>query len=202
MKPSGAIIGCATVLLLRAGAADAQGRHTVTLRSATVLGLGYVASVPTTPLGMTALVLTPKLFHGAGLIADVKVTRNSPSSGSDYLPTVTVQQAEVTYGDMLVHDQSDWTTVDLGGVYAITGDFAVYAGAGYSKETHYRQYFDQTESRGDFGFYWVSDPAQSGTRVNAMVGFFTRVQSWLYFQTGVESSPTAANVGLTFVLAR
>ena len=95
----------------------------------------------------------------------------------------------------------DWTTIDFGVVYAITQEFAVYGGAGYSKETHYRQYFDNSQTRGDFGFYWVADPAASGTRINVLGGALVRFSRFLVFQLGGESAPQAVNVGVTLMFA-
>lgn len=180
----------------------AQGRHLGSgLRATPHLGIGYVASVPTTALGFSALYITPKLFGGAGVFADVKVTTSSPGSSPYYLPNVTVTQAEVTFGDQLYDQQSDWTTIDFGVVYAITQEFALYGGAGYSKETHYRQYFDDAQTRGNFGFYWVADPAASGTRINALGGALVRFSRFLMFQLGGESAPQAVNVGFTLMFA-
>jgi hypothetical protein len=172
------------------------------LRTTSYLGLGYVASVPITPLGFSLLAVTPKLFRGAGVYADVKLTTSSPGSDPYYLPGVSVSDAELTYGDLLYEQKSDWLTIDLAMVYAITGEFALYAGAGYSKEKHFRQYFDDTQSRGDLGFYWIAAPAESGTRVNVLGGALIRLRRFLYFQLGVESAPRAVNLGLTVTVAR
>jgi hypothetical protein len=183
-------------------ALTAQGGHFGSgLRATPHVGIGYVASVPVTALGFSALYMTPKLFRGAGVFADVKVTTSSPGSSPFYLSNVTVDQAENTYADRLYDQQSDWTTIDVGVVYAITQEFALYGGAGYSKETHYRQYFDDTQTRGDFGFYWVSDPAASGTRINALGGALVRFSRFLLFQLGGESAPRAVNVGITLMFA-
>jgi hypothetical protein len=165
------------------------------------VGIGYVASIPTTFLGFSALGVTPKLFGGAGLYADVKLTTSSPGDSPYYMPGVTVADAEVTYGDMLYEEKSDWLSIDMALVYALTDELAVYGGLGYTKKTHYRQYFDDSQTRGNFGFYWVSDPAASGNRINALGGAFLRITRFVVFQLGAASQPPGANVGiaLTFV---
>ena len=184
-------------------ALQAQGQRPLVsgLRSSTRVGIGYVANIPTTFLGFSALAVTPKLFGGAGLYADVKLTTGSPGDSPYYLPGVSVMDAEVTYGDALYREESDWVSVNVAAVYAITGEVAVYGGLGYSKRESYREYYDDTQTRGQFGFYWVADPVASGNRVNALAGGFLRLTRFAMFQLGVESQPPGANVGLTLTFA-
>lgn len=193
----------AALLCLMLPGADlaAQGRPVTGLRSRPHLGIGYVASVPTTFLGVSVLGLTPKVFGGAGLYADVKLTSGSPGDSPYYLPGVTVEDAEITYGDMLYQEESDWVSVNVALVYAITGEFAVYGGLGYSKEEHYREYFDDTQTRGNLGYYWVADPAGSGNRVNALGGAFVRLARFVLFQFGAQAQPPGVNVGFTLTFA-
>jgi hypothetical protein len=179
-----------TILQAQVGRPPVRG-----LRASTHLGIGYVANVPTTFLGFSALAVTPKLFGGAGLYADVKLTTKSPGDDPYYLPGVSVTDAEVTYGDVLYEEKSDWLTINGALVYAITQELAVYGGLGYAKKTHYRQYFDDSQTRGNFGFYWIADPGASGTRVNALGGALVRITRFVVFQLGAESQPPGANVG-------
>lgn len=171
------------------------------LRAATYVGIGYVASVPTTFLGFSALVTTPRVLGGAGVYADVKLTTGSPGEDPFFLPGVSVADAEVSFGDLLYHEESDWVSVNLALVYAVTGEFAVYGGGGYSKREHYRQYFDDSQTRGELGFYWVADPDNSGTRVNVLGGALLRVTRFALFQLGVESQPLGVDVGLMLTFA-
>jgi hypothetical protein len=170
------------------------------LKGSTHLGIGYVANIPTTFLGFSMLAVTPRVAGGAGVYADLKMTTDSPSDGRDYLPGVSVSDAEVTYGDIRFTEKSDWVSVNVGLIYAITREFAVYGGVGYSKEHHYRQYYDASQTRGEFGYYWIADPAASGTRINALGGAFIRLTSFALFQLGVEAQPLGADIGvvLTF----
>jgi hypothetical protein len=182
----------------------AQGRPPMVggLRSFPHVGVGYVVSIPTTFLGFSVLGITPKLFGGAGVYADVKLTTSSPGDSPYYLPGVTVADAEVVYGDRLYLEESDWVSVNAAVVYAITDEFALYGGLGYSKETRYRQYYDATQTRGQLGFYWVADPAASGTRVNVLGGAFVRVTRLFLFQMGAEARPLGANLGVTVTFGR
>jgi hypothetical protein len=75
--------------------------------------------------------LTPKLLSGAGVYADIKLTTTSAGNDPYYLDDVTVDQAELAYADRRVDDQSNWVSVNLALVMAVSRDFAVYGGAGF-----------------------------------------------------------------------
>ncbi|HXG95799.1 MAG TPA: hypothetical protein VNJ06_01660 [Gemmatimonadales bacterium] len=167
------------------------------LKATSYVGIGYVANIPATFLGVSSFFVSPRILGGMGLYADFKRTTRSPGKSPYYLPTVSVMDAEVTYGDRLYLEQSDWTTINTGLLYAVTKEFAFYGGLGYAREKHYRQYYDQSGTRGEFGYYWVADPAQSGTRVNAMGGGLIRLTRFALFQLGAEARPAGANVGLS-----
>ena len=162
------------------------------------VGVGYVANIPNTFLGFTALGMTPKLFGGAGVYADVKFTTSSPGSDLYYLSGISVQQAEATFGDQFFREQSDWLSINFALVYALGREFTVYGGAGYTRERRYREYFDDSQTRGQLGFYWISDSGASGNRVNVLGGAFFRLGQAVMLQTGVEAQPTGATVGVMF----
>jgi hypothetical protein len=180
-----------------------QGRQLrgLNLKGSTHLGIGYVANIPTTFLGFSVLAVTPRVAGGAGLYADVKMTTRSPSDSRYYLRGVPVSDAEITYGDMLFTEKSDWVSVNVGLVYAITGEFSLYGGLGYSKEHHYRQYYDDSQTRGELGFYWIADPVASGTRINASGGALIRLTRFALFQLGGEAQPRGADIGVVLTFA-
>ncbi len=159
------------------------------LKNSTYLGVGYTVSIPNVFVGITALGLTPAVLGGAGLYADVKFTHNSPGGDPYYRDDISVEDAEVTYGDQLYRTQDAWLTVDLALVYSLSRDFAVYVGGGYAKEEQYREYYDDQQERGNLGFYWVLDEAASGTRVNVLGGALFRASRYVLFQVGMESRP-------------
>lgn len=166
------------------------------LKAGTHAGIGYVANIPVTFLGFSGFVLSSRFLGGMGLYADFKHTTSSPSNSAYYMPDVSVDQAEVTYGDQLYLEKSSWSAVNAGLVYAVTKEFALYGGVGYSREKHFRQYYDRSETRGELGFYWIADSAQSGRRLNAMGGGLIRITRFALFQIGGEARPAGANVGL------
>lgn len=178
----------------------AQGRPLVRdMRNSSRVGVGYVANIPKTFLGFTALGITPKLLGGAGVYADVKFTTGSRSNDPFYLSDVSVLQAEATFGDLLFREQSDWLSINFALVYAVSPELVVYGGAGYTREKHYIEYFDDAESRGELGFYWILDSGASGNRVNLLGGVFFRIGRSIMLQTGVEAQPTGATVGVMFL---
>ncbi len=188
-------------LALSSTSLQAQRQPVPDLRNSSYIGVGYVTNVPNQFLGFNLLGITPKLLGGLGLYADAKFSTDSPANDPTLMEGVTVQQAEITFGDDLFEERSEWRSFNVALVYAVTPELALYGGAGYSKETAYRQYFDDSQTRGEFGFYWIEDPAESGTRVNVLGGGFIRLARVLLFQAGAEAQPLGATVGLTFTFA-
>jgi hypothetical protein len=169
------------------------------MRNSSRVGVGYVANIPNTFVGFTALGMTPKLFGGAGVYADVKFTTGSTSSDPYYLSNISVQQADDTFADQLFEEQSDWLSINFALVYALGRELAVYGGAGYTRERRYRQYFDDSQTRGQLGWYWISDSAASGDRVNLLGGAFFRLGRSIMLQTGVEAQPAGVTMGVMFL---
>lgn len=193
---------CVASLSLTLPATSLSGQRLAQhFKSGYQLGVGWVANVPTSYLGFSAMAFTP-ILGGAGLYADVKLTTGSPSNGPGFLDDVTPEQAEFTFADRLFGDESDWVTIDLALVYAITPEFALYGGGGYSDQKQYLEYFDESETRGEFGFYWIADPANTGTRVNLLGGMMMRVNRFAAFQAGGQTQPRGVNVGVILTLIR
>jgi hypothetical protein len=190
-------LGC---LSLVGGPLAAQGAPS--LRNSSRIGVGYVANIPNTFLGFSALAMTYKLFGGAGLYVDFKTTTTDHRSDPDYLTGVTIEDAELTYADLLYTEESEWLSVDVALVYAVTPDLALYGGAGYARERHFRQYFDDSvpPERGEFGFYWIDDPEGSGNRVNVLGGALFRLTKYALFQIGGEMQPPGVTVGVILAL--
>jgi hypothetical protein len=179
-----------------------EAQSTIDFRNSSRVGVGYVANIPNTFLGFSALGLTERLFGGAGLYVDFKTTTSDLRSDPDFFPDLTVEDAEITFADQLYNEDSEWLSVNAALVYAVTGDFAIYGGAGYSRERHFREYYDDTvpPERGEFGFYWVEDPEGSGNRVNVLGGVLFRLTKIALFQLGGETQPAGVSTGLLLTL--
>jgi hypothetical protein len=190
-------LGC---LSLVGGPLAAQGAPS--LRNSSRIGVGYVANIPNTFLGFSALAMTYKLFGGAGLYVDFKTTTTDHRSDPDYYPGISVDSAALGLADLLYTEESEWLSVDVALVYAVTPDLALYGGAGYARERHFRQYFDDSvpPERGEFGFYWIDDPEGSGNRVNVLGGALFRLTKYALFQIGGEMQPPGVTVGVILAL--
>ena len=175
---------------------NARAQGIPDMRNSSRVGVGYAVNVPNTFVGLTAQGMTPKLFGGAGLYADVKFTPSSPSSDPYYRSDISVLQAENTFSDLRFREQSDWLSINAAFVYAVSSELAVYGGAGYTRERRYRMYFDDSQTRGEMGFYWISDSEASGNRVNLLGGALIRAGRSVIFQMGVESQPKGVTIGI------
>jgi hypothetical protein len=191
---------------LCAGPLHAQRRRPLVpdLRNSPYLGVGYVANIPEAFTGAAVFVLTPSILGGAGLYADFKITPSTPTKAMAqgqrlYDPTITVQQAD-GFGDFLFDQKSTWLSINVALVYAVIPEFAVYGGMGYAKENHYREYYDDAENRGVFGFYWIPDPAASGQRLNVMGGTLSRLTKYVVAELGLESQPFGVTGGVILTL--
>jgi hypothetical protein len=190
-------LGC---LSLVGGPLAAQGAPS--LRNSSRIGVGYVANIPNTFLGFSALAMTYKLFGGAGLYVDFKTTTTDHRSDPDYYPGISVDSAALGLADLLYAEESEWLSVNAALVYAVTPDLALYGGAGYSRERHYQQYYDDRVPplHGEFGFYWIDDPEGSGDRVNVLGGVLFRLTKYALFQLGGEMQPPGVTVGVILAL--
>jgi hypothetical protein len=171
-------------------------------RNATFFGLGYVVNVPNVYSGISAVALSSGVLGGAGLYADVKFSTDSPGNDPYLIPGVTAQEAEILWADELGTEKSAYLSVNLALVFAITPELGLYAGAGYTDEKHYREYWDEAQERGDLGFYWVADPEGTGARINLLGGALFRLHKHLFMVLGLEAQPRGATVGLSLALPR
>ncbi|UCC84105.1 MAG: hypothetical protein JSW46_04015 [Gemmatimonadota bacterium] len=161
--------------------------------------VGYVVNAPTQLVGFGGVTFGPHLA-GWGVYVDAKFTLDSPKGESNFDPSLTPEEVENLWGDLVFEERSIWTTVNIALVRVVSDGVALYAGGGYSHEDAYIRYFDETGERGEFGWYWVKDDNASGDRVNLMVGAWLRLLPRMMVQFGGETNPPGATVGLTIVL--
>ena len=83
---------------------------------------------------------------------------------------------------------------------AVGPQFAVYAGAGLSNGTQYRQYLDETGTMGEFGYYWVRDEANSGSKVNVLFGGMFQLTRAFAFQLGFDTQPRGIALGVSYLV--
>ena len=158
-------------------------------------GIGFVVDAPDQLNGVGAFFFGPRLA-GWGLYIDGKRSHETPRDEAGFTRDITVAQAEDQFSDRYVTSKAYWTAINVGVVRVVSGSLAVYGGAGYSEKTGFRRYYDESAERGEFGTYWIEDPSDSGSRVNALLGGLFRASRRLILQFGVESAPRGATVGL------
>ena len=185
----------AALLLAFAGTASAAAQNVTRTR----FGFGYVAQAPELMAGGAAYVIFP-VAGGIGLYADAKFDASNPTRKSNYLADLTAQQVEDQFGDRFLYSTASWRSFDLAVMRPLRPSLTIYAGAGYARKREYKEYLDDTGTRGLAGHYWVEDTAARASTVNLMGGFFFRMSRFLNAQFGVESAPGGVTVGLSLAL--
>lgn len=166
--------------------------------TAAPVAIGFAANAPRQVTGISLLVFGRPL-PGWGFYVDAKRTPEAPQDRGNFEPTLSVEDP-VVQNDLRLGDTSVWRSVNLGVTRRLSGTFLVYAGAGYSQQNAYAEYFDDSEQRGDSGVYWLEDSLESGDRLNLMVGGWMRLTGRLLFQFGGEMKPPGFTVGLFYAL--
>lgn len=164
-----------------------------------VFGVGYVANAPDLFAGGAAYMILPVL-GGLGLYVDAKFDTSSRSGEDSFEPGLTANQVDNEIGDDFQDDDTSWRSFNAAIIRPVTPSLMLYAGAGYAEESAYRQYRDETQTRGIGGLYWVESPDEDRTTVNVLAGMFLRMTRRLNAQFGVESAPRGFSVGLSVVL--
>ncbi len=164
-------------------------------------GAGYVINAPQQMAGVGVHLLIPGLY-GFGLYLDAKFDPLSDTRDGVLLPGVTHHEAENVFFDEYFRDESRWQSFNAALLYSVTEELRLYAGAGLTHRDAFTEYWDETHQRGELGYYWIEDPANTGNRVNVLGGAFLRMGRGVYTQFGVESAPRGFTLGLTLSFPR
>jgi hypothetical protein len=163
-------------------------------------GIGYVANAPDVLGGVGGYVVLPVL-GGLGLYVDAKFDVDSPARDDDFISTLTDREVEEQVaGAQFIDDQDSWQSFNVALLRPVTPSLMLYAGAGYSTRTRYREYRDPEGELGRLGFFTVEAPADEWSTVNPLVGGFLRISRWLDFQFGIETRPRGFTVGASLRL--
>lgn len=164
------------------------------------VGVGFVANAPHEFLGVSVHAVSPRILGGLGIYVDAKIGIESPRDEPGFDPDLTAGEAEDLFPDELFTERSDWRSVNVALIRPVLPELMVYAGAGYSDEGRYHEYYDPTATRGDLGFYWVENPESSGGQVNLLAGAMFGVSQNVFIQFGVETKPRGVTVGASYSL--
>lgn len=161
------------------------------------VGVGFAANAPHEVLGVSVHAVSG-ILGGLGIYVDAKMGNDSPRDEFTFDPDLTATEVEDLYDDQLFTSRSDWRSVNVAVVRPLMRELMVYAGAGYSDHTQYREYFDPEQDRGVGGFYWVEDPDNSGGEVNLLGGAMFGISQNVFIQFGVETKPRGVTVGASY----
>jgi hypothetical protein len=162
-------------------------------------GIGYVVNMPNQYAGASVHVLT-EFMGGFGVYVDAKFDTSSPEDEPGYLDSLTAAEVDERVGDQLFHSDASWKSVNVAILRAVGPQFAVYAGAGLSNGTQYRQYLDENGRTGNFGYYWVRDEENSGSEVNVLFGGIFQLTRAFGFQLGFDTRPRGIALGITYLV--
>lgn len=165
------------------------------LRSLPLIGIGYVANAPNMLLGGAAIAAWDVL-GGLGLYVDAKFSHDPPSRSGFVDGTL----ADVGEGDRFFRAESGWRSFNVALLRPVTDELVLYLGGGVTREEAFEQFYDDSEERGEFGYYWLEDEEASGNRANVVGGAFFRFADWLLFQVGFDAEPVAMNIGAMYRL--
>lgn len=163
------------------------------------IGVGFTANLPDQLVGGSVHYMTG-LFGGTGLYADFKLDMESPEDEDGFIDNITPEEVEETRNDRLFDLQASTTTVNLALMKALSPQFTVYGGAGYSDVKEYRQYWDEEQEIGFAGYYWVKDEEASGPKVNVLGGAFFQLGESFAIQMGAESQPAGFTLGVSYLI--
>jgi hypothetical protein len=189
------------MLVSSSGSADAQVSRDFHTGMRT--GIGYSAVFPDVVAGVGAWhILAGRSF---GIFADAKMTvsdlRNDPLHCPSVITPCTVEAVESVRNDIFIRDDDEYRIFNIGGIYAITGEFMLLLGAGAVQSRTVREYFDDSEDPiTETGTYFVdheTDPDLSMQIVGSMI---MRAGNRLAFRFGYETAPGGMSLGAYLIL--
>ncbi len=195
----GVVLG---LLLLVGGSLHAQappqGR---TFGSGMMTGIGYTAVMPDVMAGVGIW-----RFLGdrrIGVFSDFKATLPSIERNRGYCPPeildCRVAWVERERNDLAIRDIDEYVIFNLGGLWALTPEFALLLGAGPVRRSLYREFFhdeeDQEARITDSGGYYVPHDPRSSWAGQVVVGVLVRMGQNLVFRFGYETEPGGMSLG-------
>lgn len=166
--------------------------------ASTHLSIGYAVNAPEQLVGVSASTAGSK-WSGWGLYADYKLSVATPEGDDSFTEDLTVAEAKERGYLLYTQPESAWNTVNVALVRAVAHEVALYGGAGYSHETVYREYVDETRAPAPESYYTVEDESEGGDAVNVMGGLLFRASRHLIFQVGGETAPAGFTAGASAV---
>jgi hypothetical protein len=175
-------------------------------RTGSSTGIGYKGLMPDALAGVGAW----HIFGGTpfGIFADAKLKPSSVADKDTYCPPrLLAQTGECTNeavnahrNDLYLNDETEWLTVNAGGMYVLSDEFAIMLGAGVARSKRFSQYVDETEQIEaritPSGRYIVPWTGGEVTEAQATLGLLFRAGPRVSFSFGYETAPKQMAVGL------
>lgn len=191
------------VVMLASSAAGADAQVSRDFHTGMRTGIGYAAVFPDVLAGASVW----HLFAGRtfGIFADAKLTlsdlRDDPRHCPSVITPCTVEAAEATRNDVFIRDDDEYRILNVGGIYAITGEFMLLLGAGAVQSRTVREYFDDSEEPiTETGTYFVDHEPDPELSMQIVAGMIMRAGNRLAFRFGYETAPGGMSFGAYFIL--
>lgn len=158
-------------------------------------GLGYVANIPSAPLGVNFYY--HQIDKPIGLYIDFKMGNSGDKNGAEYYENIHLNTA-IGYGDAQISDYSENYVFDVGATFKISNSILFYGALGYVYSKDYLVFKDNTYILGNDGKYSV-DAEEDGSALNVAAGLIIKSNA-VYFTVGGDLEPAGvtAGVGFTF----
>jgi len=173
-----------------------------------------------TAVGYTGVLADALLGAGAwhilsgtpyGVFVDWKMTGGSVRDDENYcpagarppvVPTCTIAAVESRWNDFPIRDVQEFLIFNLGGIYVLTPELALLAGAGAVRPRITREYSELIDREAgeeprvsDLGIYFAPENEGDEWTSQLVLGALLRAGPRLVFRVGYETAPGGFSVG-------
>jgi hypothetical protein len=127
----------------------------------------------------------------------VKSTWNRRPKTNDLTDNMSFNEAENIFQDNLVAKKEGWTSVDLGVTGLANRHMAFYGGIGFKWFWNAKQYYDESQTLGNQGYYWIHE---NGDKRYLNAGWLFIVAQRICLDIGFDTKPFRFNLGAGFSL--
>jgi hypothetical protein len=204
-----AFIGAQLATAVPVSAQAPTGPDVRDFRSGMSTAIGYTGVLADALLGAGAW----HLFSGTpyGIFVDWKMTDSSVRDDDNYcpagalppvVPACTMAAVESRWNDFPLRDVEEFLIFNVGGIYALTPELALMAGAGVVRPRLTREYSELIDREAgeeprvsDFGIYFAPENEEDEWTSQLVVGALLRAGPRLVFRVGYETAPGGFSVG-------
>jgi len=205
-------LALAGALLLAAAPASAQSGPAPLdrdFRSGMSTAVGYTGVLADALLGAGAWHILSGTPYG--VFADWKMTDSSVRDDDNYcpagarppaVPACTIAAVESRWNDFPLRDVREFLIFNVGGIYVLTPELALMAGAGAVRPRITREYSELIDREAgeeprvsDFGIYFAPESEEDEWTSQLVLGALLRAGPRLVFRVGYETAPGGFSIG-------